>query len=108
MTEPEINLVLSPVHVSSRYDERSSHFLGENFCRLIKHLVETSTSYHSYNWRCIGGNELLMSGPRSNLEANIGHICGIECEGPYRSGQHNRSIACINHYRIHALVNEKY
>lgn len=26
--EPEINLVLSPVHVASRYDERSSHFLG--------------------------------------------------------------------------------
>ncbi|KAJ3879118.1 nucleoporin Nup186/Nup192/Nup205 [Lentinula edodes] len=27
-TEPEINLVLSPVHVASRYDERSSHFLA--------------------------------------------------------------------------------
>ncbi|KAF9074489.1 nucleoporin Nup186/Nup192/Nup205 [Rhodocollybia butyracea] len=27
-TEPEINLVLSPVHVASRYNERSSHFLA--------------------------------------------------------------------------------
>ncbi|KAJ4481027.1 nucleoporin Nup186/Nup192/Nup205 [Lentinula aciculospora] len=27
-TEPEINLVLSPVHVASRYDERISHFLA--------------------------------------------------------------------------------
>ncbi|KAF5381906.1 hypothetical protein D9757_007577 [Collybiopsis confluens] len=27
-TEPEINLVLSPVHVASRYSERSSHFLA--------------------------------------------------------------------------------
>ncbi|KAJ3995979.1 nucleoporin Nup186/Nup192/Nup205 [Lentinula boryana] len=27
-TEPEINLVLSPAHVASRYDDRSSHFLA--------------------------------------------------------------------------------
>ncbi|KAJ3972446.1 hypothetical protein EV361DRAFT_948793, partial [Lentinula raphanica] len=28
-TEPELNLVFSPVYVASRYDERSSHFLGD-------------------------------------------------------------------------------